>query len=144
LGFAFDAVALLAMLYGITLGQFAYYFKTYRGDSWKVQLMVALLLMCETAKVAMNVQNLWLWAVSQRSSVFAFTGFPITFAVQNVLSYVTMFVVQCFFIRSVKTILARKWYCRPVVYFGILLSVGSMVIGCTSILILHLHTGTML
>jgi len=44
LGFAFDAVALLAMLYGITLGQVAYYFKTYRGDSWKVQLMVALLL----------------------------------------------------------------------------------------------------
>ncbi|KAH9916882.1 uncharacterized protein B0H18DRAFT_1123950 [Fomitopsis serialis] len=129
-GFIFDGVALSVMLYGITLGQVTYYFKTYQEDPPQMRLMVAILLGCETVKVAMNVKLFWLSLILHRADNFSFIR---TLTIQTVFSYVVMFIVQCFYIFNIKIILARKWYCRPVIYFAVLLSVGSLVIGCTMV-----------
>lgn len=134
----------LFLLYGCTLGQTVYYYSRYGQDHSQLKILVGMLLAIDTAKVVAGADILYYYTVTNHQAPYDIAALIGSYTVLTVLGIVTVFVTQCFYLRTIYSVWTRRLKAHRVaiVVPGLLLSMLGFATGIAWITELNLHDAT--
>ncbi|EPS96672.1 hypothetical protein FOMPIDRAFT_1053039 [Fomitopsis schrenkii] len=134
LGCIFIGIVFEVLLYSLSCAQTQYYFYEYRSDKLQLRALVAFLWALDTARTILDIQYIWLCIVTNHANPTALTfKLPPVFTAEFMLSSVTVFVVQIYFIRAIWRFLPTAWYRMPLIGTVLILASLSFAGGCVTV-----------
>ncbi|KAH9923641.1 uncharacterized protein B0H18DRAFT_1120289 [Fomitopsis serialis] len=133
LGCTFIGILFEILLQGFSCAQTLYYFHEYWSDNLWLRALVAFLWLLDTARTALDIEYMWLYIVTNHANPAAMEFIPITFAIQFLLSSVTVLVVQLYFMRAIWRFLPGNWYRIPLIGSLAVIVLLSFAGGCASV-----------
>ncbi|KZT01364.1 uncharacterized protein LAESUDRAFT_815980 [Laetiporus sulphureus 93-53] len=129
LGVTYVGILFAQILYASTCAQVLYYSWYYHGDRLSLQLLVAVLWFLDTAATIVDVKIIWRYLISGHADL---TGDNVLFSdtsIEYALSAIMVLIVQCFYMRTIWTLLSSKRYNVPLIGSMVTCAVISCVCG---------------
>ncbi|PCH34188.1 hypothetical protein WOLCODRAFT_135557 [Wolfiporia cocos MD-104 SS10] len=140
LGCTFIGVLFALLLYGCSCAQTLYYYQEYPKDTLFVKSLVFILWLLDTSRTSLDVAFLWVWTVTSHGDVTGLARLPNTFTAEFFLASLTVFIVQCYFIHTIWTLLEERWFQIPLTFLMVILSAVSFVGGVVTVYRINLNT----
>ncbi|KAH9931443.1 uncharacterized protein B0H18DRAFT_1116255 [Fomitopsis serialis] len=116
-------------LYGLSLAQAVYYFWVYPDDPRHLKGLVACWLLLDTVKEAIALQVLFEDLIANHANLESIAHLSIAYGAQNVLGWILVFSVQCFYINNMKHILRYHKRRRLIIGVAIVLAILTLLAG---------------
>ncbi|KAM5536919.1 hypothetical protein V8D89_009466 [Ganoderma adspersum] len=120
------AIVISTTVYGITVLQAYIYFRESGQDSVRLRTFVAFLFILDTASLALTVDALWEYVVTDFGEMWLLLKLPRTLAFENTITYFIATLTQFFFARHLWALSKGS---VPLVSTIIILSLASLGIG---------------
>jgi len=115
----FVGFVIATVLYGITLLQALFYFRTYTKDPWYLKLLTALVIGFDTMTTVLPAHAIYYYLIKNFGNYAAGVSEPMTYRVENLMLTMITFLVQSFYTHQIWKLSRSK----PLVIF-----LGSLVI----------------
>ncbi|KZT66777.1 hypothetical protein DAEQUDRAFT_813340 [Daedalea quercina L-15889] len=153
----FIGAFLLFALYGCTLGQTVHYYSRYKKDDLELKILVAILLVIDSAKVAAGADILYYYIVTNHQDPYSIGGLPSAYTIIAILGMITVLISQCFYLRTIHSVWTRRrktyrvavvipghywdWVCSHFLLWTLfsLITIDSLATGIVWITELNLH-----
>ncbi|KZT64317.1 hypothetical protein DAEQUDRAFT_39287 [Daedalea quercina L-15889] len=116
-------------LYGLSMTQGVYYFWVYREDSRRLKGLVAWWLLLDTVKEAIALQVLYEDLITNHANLDSIAHLSIAYGAQNILGWILVFSVQCFYINNIKQILQHHRYHNLITGIAFVLAILTLLAG---------------
>jgi len=106
----FIGFVIATTLYGVTLLQGLYYFRTYTKDSWNLKLLTLVILFLDTASTVLQAQYIYFYMIQNFGNYAELAYGPLTLRIESSIPTLTVLLVQSFYIHQIWKISRNKYY----------------------------------